>query len=76
MEKREVLIQIKNFCEKFIESRYHSVNKDITLEGEVLIIEARETFQMYSFLLDLENELKRNIKKYDVVVHGSWTEFD
>ena len=72
---QEVLKQIKEYCDNFIEKTSPSVEKDIILRPGKLIIEARETFQMYSFLKKLEEELKHAIKRYNVTSHGFWKAF-
>lgn len=73
---KEVLDQIKKYCEKYMKKKYSSVNKDIKNVGPSLVIEARETFKMYSFLQDLEISLKEDIQLYGVVNKGSWAKFD
>ncbi len=72
---QDVLKQIKEYCDNFIEKTNPFVEKDIILSPGKLIIEARETFQMYSFLKKLEEELKIVIKRYEVTIHGSWKAF-
>ena len=56
--------------------RYPSVEKEIKFSNKILIVEARKTFKMYSFLQDLEAVLKRDLKKYQITTKGSWKKFD
>ncbi len=68
----EILKEIERFCEAFTHARYSSVDTKILVSGEALIVEARSSLQMYSFLSDLIMGLKERMERFDVVVRGSW----
>ena len=78
-DREQLIKKIYNFCERFIQSNSAKVDSGIKLQGETVIVEARSSMMMYSFLENLIIDFREVYgayaeygEKYNVSVCGSW----
>jgi hypothetical protein len=79
LKEKTLIKEIFGECENYLDAPFAapSVNRDINLTGEKVIIEARETWLMYSLLEDVVKFIHRKYgKKYLVIDEGSFSNFD
>jgi len=72
----EILKKIKDLSKKFIDLRQSSVEAKIIPSERLLIVEARSSWKMYSFLSELASYLRENLNDYKILVRGSWAKGD
>ena len=80
VNKEDLIKKIYSFCEKFIQGNSSKVNSDIKMFGETVIVEAKSSMMMYSFLQNLIVDIRGVYgvyaeygEKYDIVLKGSWS---
>ena len=81
-DREQLIRKIYNFCEKFIQNSSAKVDSEIKLQGETVIVEARSSMMMYSFLEDLIVDFRGVYgvyaeygEKHEISVNGSWGNF-
>jgi len=78
-DKEFLIKKIYSFCENFIKSKSANVESNLKAIGGVIIVEAKSSMMMYSFLEGLIIDIKEmygkysdSMDKYEIVVKGSW----
>jgi hypothetical protein len=72
-ERELVMKGIYYYCKKYIYTIYPTVKKDIKFFDDKVIIEARESFMMYSFLERVLNKIKSTYK--NIFTEGNFSKY-
>jgi len=67
---------MKRFCDAYSRLNFYGVDKDVTSSNDCIYVEARGSFQMYSFLSGLTGGIRERFSNYNIAIKGSWEKGD
>lgn len=70
--KNNLMFEIKRFCNAFDRLNFHDVDKDIKSNEDYIIIEAKGSLRMYSFLTGLVGAIRERFNQYPITIKGVW----
>lgn len=71
-DSNRIMFLLRDICEKYQKYKQSSSETKMTFSDRKIIVEARGSWDMYSYLQELMMNIKSN-QELRVVVRGSWT---
>ena len=77
---QEILKEVETMCESYLNSRNSSANAEVIVHNDLVIIESRGSFTMFSILKEVVENLrfwmmnynKEHNKEYNITIEGTW----
>lgn len=67
-----LMYEMKRFCDAYIRLNFHEVDNDVTRSEDRIIVVAKGSLRMYSFLSGLVGGIRERFSNYPVAIKGSW----